>query len=343
MRKTRLLKRVLPRPLQHLSQRAFNAFAQRSTLAARVERLEFQLQELQQQLREMEAPSLLPPPASERKILEMLVEKEFAPARHALENQATNEAKINLAISQNDMMFRNVRHFASSTPAAYLRYMQIAFETVAIMEAVVKYKFGSWDEAGTILDFASGYGRTTRFLVHRVSPEQIWVSDIKARAVEFQEQHFGVNGFVSTLEPEELHVEQKFDCIFVISLFSHLSRESFARWLQRLCDVLSDTGIIAFSVHDVALLEPMGIESQGDFTYLSTSEETAFRSQDEQLRDSHYGSTFVSEKFVREVIVSLDFPSKTYARFPRSLIGKQDLYLLARDGTDLSGLSFPGN
>src|SRR5690606_8630289 len=107
MRKTQLLKRVVPRPLQQLSQRTFNAFAQRSTLAARADSLELQLQQLQQQLREMEPPALLPPPATERAILEMLVKKEFTPARRALEIQTANEAALSLAISPNDMMFRN--------------------------------------------------------------------------------------------------------------------------------------------------------------------------------------------------------------------------------------------
>jgi SAM-dependent methyltransferase len=338
MSKARLLERIIPAPLQRGAQRAFEAFARRSTLAARLDGLESRLGSLEQQLRALEPEVMLPSPACEQAILTMLTEREFAPARRALERQAASGTRLNLAISPNDMMYRNRRHFSTTAHIAHLVYMEYALEIVMVLEAIVLRKFGSWEGAGTVLDFASGYGRMTRFLVHSVAPERLWVSDIKSRAVEFQQEQFGVQGFVSTPEPEDLHVTQRFDCVFVVSLFSHLPQALFARWLQHLCDLLNENGIIIFSVHDATLLEGHHIEPQGEFTYLPTSEETAFRTQDERLDDSRYGSTFVTEAFVRRVIEGLDFPNAHYTRFTHALPGKQDVYVLSREGTDFSNL-----
>ena len=61
---------------------------------------------------------------------------------------------------------------------------------------VVEWKFDSLEKVAAFLDFASGYGRFTRFLVQHLPADRIWVSDIQADAVAFQEEQFGVHGFV---------------------------------------------------------------------------------------------------------------------------------------------------
>ena len=83
--------------------------------------------------------------------------------------------------------------------------------------------FGSVDRVGSLLDFASGYGRVTRFLLRHLRPERIWVSDVYAGGVRFQEERFGVHGFVSAPRPEELRCDRRSTQAWS-SLFTHLPR-----------------------------------------------------------------------------------------------------------------------
>ena len=100
-----------------------------------------------------------------------------------------------------------------------------------ILEIIANHKFGGVSNIGKFLDFASGHGRLTRFVVQVLDANRVWISDIKPGAVDYQKTQFGVHGFVSTSLPEDILVDQAFDCIFVGSLFSHLTNETFARWL----------------------------------------------------------------------------------------------------------------
>src|SRR5205085_3154702 len=125
-------------------------------------------------------------------------------------------------------------------------------------------------------------GRMTRFLAAKVAPGRIWASDIKARAVDFQRRQFGVNGIVSTAEPEELTIDKHFDVIFVASLFSHLPESTFARWLLKLCEMCRPDGLVIFSVHDVSLL-PAAQRQSNDFVFSAVNEETPLRVSDRPL------------------------------------------------------------
>ena len=61
---------------------------------------------------------------------------------------------------------------------------------------MLRWRFGSLERVGKILDFASGYGRVTRFLVRDVPPELVWVADVYADGVRFQEELAAAEKFV---------------------------------------------------------------------------------------------------------------------------------------------------
>ena len=89
-----------------------------------------------------------------------------------------------------------------------------------------------------ILDFASGYGRVTRHAVLDVAPERLWVADIYAAGVRFQEEQLGVHGLVSHADPDRFECAETFDAILVSSLFTHLPEATFRSWLRRLWGLL---------------------------------------------------------------------------------------------------------
>jgi SAM-dependent methyltransferase len=201
---------------------------------------------------------------------------------------------------------------------------------------VLRWRFGEPGRIGKLLDFASGYGRVTRFLVREIPPQRVWVADVYADGVRFQEERFGVHGIVSTLRPEDLSCRERFDAVLVTSLFTHLPEERFVAWLRVLLGLLAPGGMLAFSAHSAEVL-PAGAEMPAaGFRFEETSESGS-------LAKSDYGSTWVTEGFVRSALERAAGPGVSLHRVERALCNFQDLYLaIPEPGVDFSSLSFHG-
>ena len=175
--------------------------------------------------------------------------------------------------------------------------------------------------AGPLLDFGSGFGRATRFLRHRRS--RVWVSDVVAEAVDFQRHYLEVHGFYSRQRPRDLRIDQRFRTVFASSLFSHLPEATFGPWLRCLFDLLEDGGWLAFSVLDRSLLTATADMSTAGLIFLPESESVV-------LDAAHYGTTYVTEDFVRSTLRSELGADVAVERLRRALCAHQDLYLVGR-------------
>jgi SAM-dependent methyltransferase len=200
---------------------------------------------------------------------------------------------------------------------------------------VLRWRFGEPGRVRRLLDFASGYGRVTRFLVGLVPAERLWVSDIDAAAVRFQERSFGVHGVVSTARPEDLPLPGSFDAILVTSLFTHLPAERFVSWLRVLLGLLTPEGVLAFSVHGEDVL-PAGVTlPESGLLFQEISESGSLPTGD-------YGSTWVSETFVRSAVAraATDTPPSVL-RLRLGICNYQDLYVVVPEaGADFARLDF---
>lgn len=172
-----------------------------------------------------------------------------------------------------------------------------------------------------ILEFASGFGRLTRFLTRRYDPSSIVVSDIDEEAVVFSRDILGVRAELSAMEPEDLRIEGPFDLILVYSLFSHLPADLFGRWLRRLYALLAEGGFLVISVHDERMI-PESARSRTGLTFGPDSESRF-------LEASVYGSTWVSSDYVRRAAVE-HCPGGVVTHVPYGLSNYQDLYILGR-------------
>ncbi|MFL6203109.1 MAG: class I SAM-dependent methyltransferase [Thermoanaerobaculia bacterium] len=192
---------------------------------------------------------------------------------------------------------------------------------------------------GKVLDFASGYGRITRFLVREIPPERLWVADVYEGGVRFQEERFGVHGLVSTVRPEELDLGETFDAILVTSLFTHLPEERFLAWLRVLLGRLDPGGVLAFSTHDPGLLVPCPPLPESGLLFQEISESGSLDTRD-------YGSTWVTEAFVRGAVARVAGSigrSASIHRLERGLCDYQDLYVAVLEpDVDFSGLRYTG-
>jgi hypothetical protein len=91
-------------------------------------------------------------------------------------------------------------------------------------------------------------------------------------------------------------------------------------------------GIVCFSVHDECLLPPR-IPMPADGIHFIASSENA------ELDGNAYGTTFVSEAFVRDAVAVACGAGHPYFRIKRGLANEQDLYVVPRArSSDLRGL-----
>ncbi len=241
---------------------------------------------------------------------------------------------LDLAIDDRDEMLGFlVEGMEGDRDKALFAYFRSGLSIADALLQVLQWRFP--EGIGNVLDFASGYGRITRFLVREVEPESLWVADVYEGGVRFQEERFGVHGVVSTVRPEDLDLGETFDAILVTSLFTHLPEERFLAWLRVLTGRLNPGGVLAFSTHDPSLLLPCPPMPESGLLFQEISESGS-------LDTSDYGSTWVTEAFVRGAVARVA-PSASIHRLERGLCNYQDLYIAVLEpDVDFSGLSYTG-
>ncbi|WP_413165842.1 methyltransferase domain-containing protein [Capilliphycus salinus ALCB114379] len=217
---------------------------------------------------------------------------------------------------------------------ALVYYYLLGRSIVDSIRQIINAHFGSFSRVNSFLDFACGYGRSTRFLIQEIAPEKVWVSDIYANAVKFQMETFGVNGIVSTREPENYPSDKKFDCIYAGSFFSHMPPRTFSRWMQRLYDLLTPEGLLIFSVLDEEIM-PSHVKMLPEGIVFSTES-----SESQYLDRNEYGTTYVTETYIHKLINKISFNQASSYRIKKGLSNYQDLYVITpkaqQDSTEIN-------
>ncbi|MEA2564359.1 MAG: hypothetical protein QOH06_5863 [Acidobacteriota bacterium] len=254
--------------------------------------------------------------------------------RAFLDDRGLESSGVDLAIDDRDEMLGFlVDGMEGDRDKALFAYFRSGLSIADALLQVLRWRYP--EGIGNVLDFASGYGRITRFLVREIEPESLWVADVYEGGVRFQEERFGVHGVVSTVRPEDLDLGETFDAILVTSLFTHLPEERFLAWLRVLFGRLNPGGVLAFSTHDPSLLLPCPPMPESGLLFQEISESGS-------LDTSDYGSTWVTEAFVRGAVARVA-PSASVHRLKRGLCNYQDLYVAVLEpGVDFSGLLYTG-
>lgn len=153
-----------------------------------------------------------------------------------------------------------------------------------------------------ILDFGSGYGRVSRFIPQVWPSSEVWVSEVKTEAMEFQENKLGFKVIKHNQNPESFHAET-FDLILALSVFSHLPESSFRGWVDVLIAHLAPGGKLIFSFN--ALKKP---HKRGEtFRYLPNSEDLHFpHISNANLDSEEYGHAFISRDLIIAIAESAD-------------------------------------
>ncbi|MGI1662649.1 methyltransferase [Palleronia sp. KMU-117] len=228
------------------------------------------------------------------------------------------------AIGEQDEMYHNAIAVKHTTDFAYFKYIESGRCTHDAMRQFYDHFFGGPDNIGSVLEFASGHGRATRYLMHYIPKERIWVSDIYADAMAFQKSYFGVNTILSYDDPDKIVCDRKFDAITAMSLFTHLPEGLFGRWLKKLASLLEDDGVLFVTAREAGTVLGTrnldGIEQTG-IVYEHTSESRT-------LSTDIYGMTTVTDAFMRRQIAEFISPDAQVQVFRRGLYLNQDLYAI---------------
>jgi SAM-dependent methyltransferase len=248
--------------------------------------------------------------------------------------------EVDLGIdSRDEMLAFLVQAQRGDRDSALFQYFRSGESIAGSLLQVLRWRFGEPGRIQSLLDFASGYGRVTRFLVRAVPAARVWVADVYADGVRFQAERFGVHALVSAIRPEDFVCAERFDAILVTSLFTHLPEERFVAWLRLLLGLLNPGGLLAFSAHSAEVL-PAGVEMPPTgFLFAPISESGSLDTCD-------YGSTWVTADFVRSSLERAMGPAARGASLhfiARALCNFQDLYLVVPEpGVDFSSLAFQG-
>jgi SAM-dependent methyltransferase len=215
--------------------------------------------------------------------------------QHGLEGSFTNMMGLNCEVSAADDIFNYFSSHPSSTNP--LRdYFADGWRTLSELMLLLERVEKPLLKTTSFLEFASGHGRFTRHLVKAIGAERITVSDVVPDAVAFSSRTFGVRGFESSLVPEQVAFPQKYDVVFVLSLFSHLPKSTWSRWLKCLYGAVAQGGVLVFSTHGLkaAQHDSVTLDDEG-FFFAPSSESMA-------IDVEQYGTTFTSENFVLKQI-----------------------------------------
>jgi 2-polyprenyl-3-methyl-5-hydroxy-6-metoxy-1,4-benzoquinol methylase len=241
-------------------------------------------------------------------------------------------APLRAEVHPDDQMLLHSLNHHQNSDIALSQYFAISLQQFYAAHQVMNCFFGRadlnalsrqgiTDPSLKILDFACGFGRLLRLLSTQIPARQIYASEIQPDAVAYVCDQFGVQGLISHPDPNAFNSEEKFDFIWVASLFSHLPEHLFHAWMEKLTALLSPRGVLCFSIRDAALLSPAQQLPDSGILYLSESETTP-------LAEDIYGTSYVNEAFVAASIERAMGKNHPYFRIRKSLAHEQDLYVV---------------
>ena len=159
-----------------------------------------------------------------------------------------------------------------------------------------------------------------------MGPQRVVVSDVVEDAVVFAREAFKVQGFVSASQPEEVAWSHQHDVVFVLSLFSHLPRATWTRWLQRIYAMVAPGGVLVFTTHGAEAVRKQGVALDSDgYFFTASSESNAIDGQE-------YGTAFTSQAYVRARIAG-HLPGARLLQFaPQHFWHHQDAFVVEKPG-----------
>lgn len=106
----------------------------------------------------------------------------------------------------------------------------------------------------SVLDFACGSGRVTRWLRAAFPSASLHASDVRSDSLEFVEASLGALGWISSPRFEEISPPRGYDLIWCGSLITHLDEKSSLSALDAMKGWLEPGGMLVVSFHGEKVL-----------------------------------------------------------------------------------------
>lgn len=158
---------------------------------------------------------------------------------------ARTEVPVDDTISPNDEM-------AVADVPGYLAVGESALKAIRLAQLAARVP-----PPRQLLDFACGHGRVMRWLRAAFPDAQLTGSDIVTDGVDFCAQTFGARGVYSDLAPSPELFGERYDLIWVGSLFTHLDRDRWVDFLDLLHELLAPDGVLVMTTHGDLVAERM--------------------------------------------------------------------------------------
>ena len=229
-----------------------------------------------------------------------------------------------LKISPDDHIFRfilNSERWNENPQGATSYYFEDGEDSAKKLSMLVDEYNVKSDSPLELLEFASGYGRVTRFI--DTSKFKITSCDIHDEAVSFITENFDASAVISSSSPDELDLGNKFDVVFALSFFSHIPESTFGKWIKALYLHLKKDGLLIFTTHgNVSNDLLIKTKLTGGYAFIADSEQ-------KDIAASEYGTTVVTHEYVENVVKNqvgtslLDWKEGFWW-------GHQDLYIIKK-------------
>lgn len=186
-----------------------------------------------------------------------------------------------------------------------------------------------------LLEFASGYGRVSRFLKKDPLFDLV-CCDIHPEAIDFLTRQLGVKTLQSASSPVQFDAPGKFDVVFALSFFSHMPRTTFGPWLRALFETLDVGGHLIFTTHGwaTANCDPLFKMPPDGFWFGPHTEQ-------KDIETSEYGAAIAAPEFVfNEIRRQTGSESITFQH--AGWWSLQDYWVVKRDKLELPPSPSPG-
>ncbi len=243
--------------------------------------------------------------------------------KYRLKGNFSDWMGVNAEISPDDDIFRFFVNHPTTSKNPFRDYLSDGWRTMVELQEILDQHALSVRRCESMLEFASGHGRFTRHLARVLNQGQLTVSDVVPGSVDFLRDAMGVKGFYSSTKPDELKIPEKYDLIFVLSLFSHLPSTVWNAWIRVLHAALKPAGLLIFSTHGekCAALEGVQLDRQG-YQFFASSESSA-------LEGEIYGSTFASMAYVKNAVTQALGSTVKIETIPNHFWGNQDAIVVS--------------
>ncbi len=234
-----------------------------------------------------------------------------------------------------DFQTTEIRSNLHGVPPALLRYkvseslniplfLDVGKSTASTIERRLRGLGQPLEHMERVLDFGCGCGRTARWLIERYPRTSFFGTDVDEASIRWCQRYikgaFGVN----SSRPPLVFADKFFDCIYAISVFTHLSEADQRAWLLEFRRILRDGGILLLSLHGACSQDCLSAPEADDLR-----REGILFKRSNKLRGLHpewYQTSFHDEEYMQQMLDGY-FKMVSYNKWG---LGYQDLVILEK-------------